>query len=325
MTQGTHMDEAIRRWAQRHSGRWRETDEVELQAWLAVSPEHRAAYEKVAGIWAIAGELRMPPLLEPRRTTPNEAGAPSRSAVGRVALAACIAVLTIAVTIPFWNTARHWWNGAETHLATLKGQPRPFVLDDGTRVLLDADSELIAHIGARQRRIELLRGEARFEVLHDPSRQLEISAGSGRIADIGTHFDVEMLTGSTRVSVLEGEVSVSTNRGRTLLVAGQAGGFDGTGNLAPVSALDEATTYWAQGQRHFDRERLADVLERLARYHAVSFTFADQGLRDLRVSGTFKTGDLDLFLRTLAAALPIESRYLTQGQIQIASRSPHQR
>jgi len=38
------------------------------------------------------------------------------------------------------------------------------------------------------------------------------------------------------------------------------------------------------GQRHFDGELLCDVLERLTRYHAVTFEFTDARLEQLRVS-----------------------------------------
>jgi transmembrane sensor len=74
-----------------------------------------------------------------------------------------------------------------------------------------------------------------------------------------------------------------------------------------------------EGQRHFEREPLGQVLERVSRYHDVKFVFTDSALRDLRVSGAFRLSDLTLLLRTLSAALPIKSRYLDTGQIEISS------
>jgi len=320
------IDRAIRTWARRHSGIWQPTDEAELQTWLAEAAEHRQAYERVALAWDAAGELQYSPPGEQRRAhqgvfQPSERR--GRSITRKAALAACIALLAFAGTLSLWTTARRWWNGSAVHLVTLMGRPAHFVLDDGTQVLLDADTELIAHIGFNRRQVTLVRGEARFNVLHDVSRPFEVTAGFGRVQDLGTHFDIETLSDATRVSVLEGRVAVLTAHGRTLLVAGQAGGYDESGNLDPVRPVDATNAPGLAALRHFDRERLGDVLERLARYHPVTFLFEDRQLRDLRVSGTFKTGDLDLFLRTLASALPIEPRYLAPHQIEITSRRPH--
>jgi transmembrane sensor len=314
------MKHAIRAWTQRHSGTWLETDETELQRWLAADDEHREAYEKVRTAWALAGALKPTPgSLQSRPLTGTSPQRAHPSAFKRTALAAGIVFLSVAIGIPLWHSAYRWWNGAPIQLATLKGQPQTFALDDGTTVMLDADSQLTANIGAHRRRVSLSRGEALFNVEHDPSRPFEVVTGAGRVQDLGTRFDVDALESATRVAVIEGRVGVLTTRGQALLVAGQAGGYDNAGDLLPVKPFKEDTTRWSPGQRHFDHELLGDVLERVARYHAVKFVFNDAHLRDLRVSGTFRIGDLTLFLRTLAAALPIEPIYRNAGQIEIAA------
>ena len=309
---------AIHAWARRHSGDWLEADEADLQKWLAADNEHREAYEKVGRAWALAGKLK-----------PSDAGvgvgaaasAPA-SFVKRAALAAGIALLAVAVGWPLYHSGYRWWNGAQIQLATQKGQPQSFSLEDGTTVMLDADSQLTANIGARRRSISLDHGEALFNIRHDASRPFEVVTSVGRVQDLGTRFDIEALENSTRVSVLEGRVGVLTAKGQALLLSGQAGGYDNAGNLLPTEPFKEDTTRWSGGQRHFDHEFLDHVLERVARYHAVKFVFSDSRLRELRVSGTFRIGDLPLFLRTLAAALPIEPKYLTPQQIEIAAATP---
>ena len=325
MTQEVFIQHAIRSWVRRHTGPWNESEEADLQTWLATSVEHREAYEKVARGWELAGELQAcQPTdqrglhehpLQPRERRP-------RAIARTLAAAACIVALTVAGTLLVRGRVHLGWNGSDTRLVTLKAQPKSFVLEDGTRVQLDADSELVARIGYNRRQITLIRGEARFDVVHDASRPFDVSAGSGRVQDLGTHFDIEALSNSTRVSVLEGQVAVSTDRGRTLLVAGQSGGYDKAGNLDPVSSFDPTTAPWLEGLRNFDRERLGDVLERLARHHAVTFVIEDPRIQDLHISGKFRTDDLGLFLRTMGAVLHVESRYLAQDRIEIASRLP---
>ncbi|HEY6921877.1 MAG TPA: FecR domain-containing protein [Steroidobacteraceae bacterium] len=320
---------AIRAWTRRHSGDWHETDETELQKWLAADGEHREAYEKVGRAWALAGKLTPSDVgvnagatsFNGARTAPPPANA-FASVLKRTMLAAGIGLLALTIGWPLYRSGYRWWNGTQIQLATQKGQPQSFSLEDGTTVMLDADSQLTANIGARRRSVSLDHGEALFNIKHEASRPFEVVTSAGRVQDLGTRFDIEALENSTQVSVLEGRVGVLTAKGQTLLVSGQAGGYDNAGNLLPPQPLKEDATRWSGGQRHFDREFLDHVLERVARYHAVKFVFSDSRLRELRVSGTFRIGDLPLFLRTLAAALPIEPRYLNPQQIEIAAATP---
>jgi transmembrane sensor len=321
MTTNISMEHAIRLWTRRHSGKWLESDEAELQAWLAAASENREAYEKVARVWAVAGNLNRPAMAAQADVSSSGVHHGRFSPRSRIALATCAAVLLAALAAPLWNIGAHWWNGPEVRLSTAKGRPRSFVLDDGTKVLLDADSEATASIGAHARRLFLKRGEALLTVSHEAWRQFEVVAGAGRVKDLGTQFDIEALEAATRISVLQGRVEVLTSRAATVLVAGQAGGYDSNGNLLMQKPLDAAVTRWSAGQRHFEDERLSDVLARLARYHAVIFVFSDERLRDLRVSGTFRIEDLELFLRTLGAALPIDVRYPDPQHVEITPRA----
>ena len=315
MTAEFYLQHAIRTWMRRHSGAWRESDERTLQAWLAANAEHREAYEKVARAWATAGALKHDPTYE---------SAPSRFTLTRAAIAACIALLALGAGIALSPSAIRWWNGTEVTLATVKGESKSFTLEDGTSVLLDADSQLVAHIGYHSRRASLVRGEALINVAHDPARPFEVALGAGRIRDLGTRFDIETLPDSKRIAVLEGRVGVMTARGQTLLVAGQSSAYDDAGNLQPVRSFDVTAVQWSQGLRRFDREPLGDVLERLARYHAVTFVYTDTRLKNLRFSGNFRTDDQELFLRTLAAALPIRLKYLDPGKVEISPRAADQ-
>jgi transmembrane sensor len=167
--------------------------------------------------------------------------------------------------------------------------------------------------------VALKHGEALFYVKHDPSRPFVVEAVGGAIRDIGTRFDVEIVGETVHVAVLQGQVEMSTARGRLPLGAGLAGGYDRTGAFLPVRMLD--TTVLPDDRRHFDAEPLADVLERLARHHAVTFIYTDSSLKELRVSGSFRIDDLPAFLRALSVALPIQTRFLDPTKIEVSRRA----
>jgi len=305
------VDHAIRSWTRRHSGTWTQSDESELESWLAATPEHRAAFDKVARVWATAGALERPravPLMRHRLVT-------------RRALALCATVLIIALVVPTWQFVDRWWNGVPVLWSARRGHPEMLTLQDGTRVLLDADSELVVKLGARARRVSLRRGEALFTVVHDASRPFEVEIGPGRVTDLGTRFDVEMFDGSARVSVFEGRVGVATPHGEVVLTAGRSSGYDGSGTLLPVRTVEDKPSLSADGQRRFDAEPLSEVVERLARYHDVTFDFADPRLRQLQVSGVFRVSDLPLFLRTLSAAFPVNAKWTGPQRVEFTLRA----
>ena len=312
MTTELAADHAVRTWTRRHSGTWTEADEVALQAWLSAAPEHRSAYDRVARVWVTAGDLGR--LFSRREVAP-------RTDRRRAFAAACAAAALVALAIAFWHVGYNWWAGAPEHWIAERDKPREFVLGDGTRVLLDAGSELMTNIGWHARKVSLRRGEALFTVVHDASRPFEVETPAGRLTDLGTRFDVETLDGATRIAVLEGRVGVSTARGMAVLTAGRGGGYDGDGVLLPSSAVDGSVTLWSAGRRHFAAEPLPEVLERLTRYHDVTFVFSEPRLRELRVSGTFRVDDLRLFLRTLGTALPLEARWVGPQHVEIRART----
>jgi transmembrane sensor len=305
-------ESAVRIWTRRHSGGWSDADEAHLQRWLAATPENRQAYEKIARVWTALGNLegKVPRLAQPARHREKHS------------LRWVAAAVILLAAGPLWLVSNNWWNGEPTTYTAQRGGTRSILLADGTQVALDADSEIEARIGARARHVTLRRGEALLTVTHDASRPLEVKVGNGRITDLGTRFDVENLDGQARVAVLEGRVGIETSRGRMLLEAGRAGGYDNDGALLPNSDADRSIALWQDGQRHFNAERLSDVLERLKRYHAVTFLLTDPRLQDLRVSGTFRTGDLQLFMNTLRAALPIDVQWTDSEHVAIGLRAP---
>lgn len=318
------VEHAVRSWTRRHSGTWTEADEVELQVWLTAAPAHRAAYDKVVRVWDTTGDLGK---LLPRRATalgsevaPSRTRKPARRAFITACAAACVAGVLVVSAIPLWNVGYRRWAGTSEHWTAERDKPREFVLGDGTRVLLDAGSELTTTIGWHARKVSLRRGEALFTVAHDASRPFEVAAGPGRLTDLGTRFDVEAVGGSTRVAVLDGRVGVSTARGTVVLTAGQGGGYGADGALLPSSEVDASVTLWSAGRRHFAAEPLPEVLERLTRYNNVTFVIAEPRLQTLRVSGTFRVDDLNLFLRTLGAALPLEAHWVDPQRVEIRPR-----
>jgi transmembrane sensor len=290
--------------ARRHSGAWTLRDRTALEAWLNGSPEHRRAYRQVARLWGDLDAVK-PGVAEltaaARRYRPQTSRARSRLEGAAWGLAA---LLLLTAGSAYWH-----WLGFETRYRTAKGETQEIVLADGSTLRLNTDSELTAAVGAARRRVDLLRGEALFDVAHDAARPFVVTAGAGRFEDLGTRFDVYVQDHRVAVNVLAGRVQIdSPANGETLAVlsAGDAAAYNAEGRLVPGYRSDvQSAASWLDGTLVFDDMPLPQVTAELSRYHPVSFELADRRLADIRISGRFQSGNLAVLLKTLEASFPI--------------------
>jgi transmembrane sensor len=207
---------------------------------------------------------------------------------------------------------------------TLKGEQKTISLADGSQIMLNTDTELTVSQSDSQRSVQLNHGEALFSVTHDPLRPFEVFAGSGRLRDIGTRFDVYAQADRVDVAVLEGEVDMmiahkSVSRS---LTAGQSAAYDINGNLLASRLTHmQAVTAWQNGKLIFTDLSLPEALTQIARYHSVEFQIADPKLRELKISGTFKTSNLPLLLKTLEAGFPVKINVIDPQHIRLQRTS----
>ncbi|MBS0419829.1 MAG: FecR domain-containing protein [Proteobacteria bacterium] len=302
---------AVRTWVKQHSGSWTERDAKKFAQWLEAAPEHRIVYNKVVAACECAKQVQMEP---PQQTWSVRPSLFSHWRTVGVALIVC------AVFIPGWKRFNDWWNGTPVTWTAQSNAPRTVTLTDGTRIELDAGTQVITQWGARARHATLVHGEALFSVSHNSVRPLTVDVGRGHLTDLGTVFDVEALAHSVRVSVLEGSVGVRTRHGEAILTAGHGGGYEGTGELLPITRVDSSVTSWREGVRRFDATALTDVLDMLSRRHGVQLTIADDAAARLRLSGTLRMDDLPLSLRTLGTALQLEVRWIDEHHVELSSR-----
>jgi transmembrane sensor len=81
-------------------------------------------------------------------------------------------------------------------------------LADGSRVQLNTDSEIDVSLQKERRQIRFVKGEARFDVAHDPSRPFLVTARDGSLQAMGTVFNLRQRKDFTELTVIEGKVAV---------------------------------------------------------------------------------------------------------------------
>lgn len=292
-------------WYQRmHAADCTSAERAEFERWHTGHSQHAAAYAQTEHLYHRAAELR----LDPRWQTVGKA---TRRRVARVAKVrrvvrwsmpmAAVLVLALGLGLRLWNATE-----PELRYATTIGERRTLDLNDGSRVVLDADSAMAVRFSRKRRNLVLEHGQAQFSVSRQPQRPFVVQAGEGRVQAIGTQFQVRQRDDSVRVTLMEGVVTVSapdTTAGSAdraiTLAAGEQVSF-GKGNPWEHGKADMAAAEgWTRGEQIFNRRPLREVIEEMNRYSQVKLGLADPSLNELLVSGAFYDNDQESMIRAL--------------------------
>lgn len=281
-------------------------DEAAFERWKASDPSNAQAFDQV---WrasqdpALAEAMR---LSEQRRRVTRRAGPLAALAGG---LLACgLAALAVWPQVQLMTVD-------PLVLQTAPGQHRVATLDDGTQVTLDGATRLEVRLGARRRQVELVRGEAFFDVAHDAGRPFTVKAPEGSARVLGTAFDLERGDGRLELSVRRGRVRLAPagliHRTADLTVGQRA--FAKEGRLSAVRAFDLHADDWRSGWLETDGVTLARLVERLNRASPTPITIADPELGRQRVAGRFRLDEPEALVRNLALVHGFSVRRTSDG------------
>lgn len=280
-----------------------------LADWLAASREHDTAWVRVERDWqslerfrgGLSGELRRARHHRPwYRNSGYFRGA--------------IAVLALAA-LPLLH---HGWTGTTQSWQTAAGERRHIVLADGSQMDLDTATRMTVTQGWFKRQIELDTGEIYLDVAPDWRPFLVMAAGT-RIRDIGTRFSVRNAAGKLTVQVAEGAVEIIHEDRNLLLRSGEMASGQPPDDRWQLTALQGEIANWRQGVLVFDRHPLSEVLQELARYHAVQLDLSDPGLAGKQVSGRFQLDEFDTTLRIIAETLNLRIERLAPDRLRLSS------
>ena len=245
--------------------------------------------------------------------------APSIAAAGAAGL---LLVLALALLLKPAVRTRPAAEGQPARVfATRAGEQQDFVLTDGSRMTLAADSSALVRITASGRAVVLTRGEGMFRVRHDPARAFLVCAGQACVTAVGTVFDVHLYSSRVHIWVAEGSVEVTPLRppesvgrggktalrpGRLRLWRGEEVSYDANGDASDPRPADlHVASAWTEGALIYHGRPLAEVIEDVQRYTARPILL-DPNAADLRFSGSVIQQHVDQWLRGLPAIFPVD-------------------
>ena len=106
----------------------------------------------------------------------------------------------------------------DTTFETLVGEQRTVILDDGSTVKLNTNTQIKVDFSSHNRSVTLNRGQAYFMVAKDKGRPFVVNFVLGAVTALGTEFEVYKKEQEVIVSLAEGKVKVHRNKLQEALV-----------------------------------------------------------------------------------------------------------
>lgn len=296
------IDDAASEWAARLDRGLSAAEQQTLEAWLAGDTRRVGALARARALWhhagqAVAREPAPPVMAEERPTLLSR-----RRLLGGGATALAAALAGVLV-VP------HFLGDTET-LESGIGEVRRITLEDGSAVTLGPGTTLRRSYDGARRLVELVAGDAFFEIAHDPRRPFIVLAAWLTLRTLESAFGVRAVQGlPLSVIVSNGQVAIGAKAGgavRTLdanmrLDAPAAADSARVTRLEP-DALQRALA-WREGMLAFEGDTLASVAAQFDRYGAARIVIADPSLAREPITGSFAANDPRGFARAIAASL----------------------
>ena len=184
-------------------------------------------------------------------------------------------------------------------LTTPIGGEYSLVLSDGTKVFLNADSELKYPVEFSDgKRIVDLKGEAYFEVHKDSLRPFVVRMNGSEVTVLGTSFNVNTYgdDGQIYTTLVNGSVRVSSvkNGQAEVLKPGMQSVMDVQSGQLTVREVDvEPYVAWREGRFVFRAMTLDLIMRQLQRWYDFEVFYQNPELKDYEFRGVIKR-DMDL-------------------------------
>jgi len=314
-------EQAAHWWVVLHDGEPSPTDKREFAEWAVRGPERVEAYLRVARThtaisqpdlrWPktpaaelIANALASPPEAAPL-PLPQQWARPERRGKRRfpALVAVGLAASLLAAIGASWLVLSR-----PQQIQTKFGEQRSVLLGDGSRVTLNTSSKIEVRLGESRRSVDLVKGEALFEVAHDAKRPFEVRVGNVVVRVLGTQFDIDQRQAKTTVTVTEGRVALSRKRlsapGEASVAELSAGDRvlldeDGSMRLQHDVNLEEATA-WTRHQLVFEHRPLGEIAAEFNRYNVGRIEIRSPSLQHQELTGTFQSNDPASFVAFIA-------------------------
>ena len=207
------------------------------------------------------------------------------------------------------------------------GEIRLIELEDGSRLQLAPESAVTLAFDPSVRRVELLRGEAFFDVVTEAARPFQVRAGVAEAVVVGTRFAVSLAPERTKVAVQvwsvrvdaapsDGDKTATSSR----LAPGDVLEIGTDGDLTKRQVSDSLVAAWRDGLLVAQHRPLGELIDVLNRYFNGVIIVADPQLAQRPMTGIYRLSDPKVALHAMADAQGATIREISPWILVLSSR-----
>jgi transmembrane sensor len=230
------------------------------------------------------------------------------------------ATTVIAATVSWFAFGPR--SAAEKVYQTPVGGHEVITLADGSSIELNTATEI--RVGSQWRTVELVKGEAYFQIKHDSLNPFTVLASGHRVIDLGTKFLMRTNGERLQVTLLDGSIrfesaSPSTRKHAEVLKPGDIA--VATANSVSIEqttrqALSDASA-WRRGMLVFRDATLADAAAEFNRYNQEQIVVHGSRAANLKIDGSFHAENVAGFTNMAQHVLDLHVRK-AHGEIAIS-------
>jgi ferric-dicitrate binding protein FerR (iron transport regulator) len=180
----------------------------------------------------------------------------------------------------------------------LNGKQTTFLLPDNSEVTLNSGSEIAyKNWNWDENRNLNLDGEAYFKVAK--GKTFEVNTNLGKVAVLGTQFNVKARNNRFDVTCFEGKVKVNYNNQEVILTKGKTVSFENNVKIIDQT-ISETKPLWTSKEMQFDKEKLINVLEEIQRQYNISIDASKINTNQL-FTGKIPSNNIDVALQSLTS------------------------
>ena len=300
-----------------------ESEEAEVEAWLAGSPENQKTLDQLYFTLQVTDRLHVMQSVDPemalvrfksrvRKQNKKVSLHKTWSLLQKIAAVLFIPVLVLSAYL-FMQLGRETVRMVQVR--TNPGVISKFVLPDGTRVWLNAGSTLSYPENFwPESRLVQLTGQGYFEVTKDPKKPFIVKADQGYSVEVlGTTFDVSAYKDDDMIetTLVEGSVKLNINTGNgkevtQILKPGEQAAFSKSSCKLSISTVNtDYDTAWRNGEIILRSHSMGQVLKMLSRHYNVKFQVKNKEVLNSIITARFKDEQLPQVMEYLKLATGI--------------------
>ncbi|MCW2389648.1 transmembrane sensor [Sphingobium sp. B11D3B] len=179
-------------------------------------------------------------------------------------------------------------------------------LEDGSTAKLGPRSAIRVSYVSGERKVDLLAGEALFDVMPDKSRPFRVHADDATVTVLGTGFDVRRSPSGTEIGVQHGRVRVdpvARAASGVVLSAGDVVVVGEDGATVRDHVAPQLVASWALREVNARDRAISYVIDDIRPWYRGKIILTSKALGNRRINGIYDPGDPSKAIRSMVLPL----------------------